>query len=110
MAIIHANSSGQGFDIDHNGAFASIIRSFGYGYSHSTPVVHMGGARIIHHTYAHGEHRVSWWRPGAIGSEQWSSTVSCASGRHTTGSGALSLVKHLMGKAKRYPELRGKRP
>lgn len=109
MAIQNPNSSGQGYDPTHadEDEYFPVITAFGYEYSHSTPVTHMGGERVIHHTYKRAGHNVStWWASrGPIGT-QWETSTSTSSGRHTTGNNKAGLVKHLRGKSQRYRELR----
>lgn len=99
MAIENPNSCGQGHDPLHSTTVLHpIIVSFGYIYSHSTPVVHPSG-RVIHHTYKFGEHNVSVMdTPTPI----WETSTSCASGRHWTGLGASELRAHLASKRRRY--------
>jgi hypothetical protein len=105
--IINPNSSGQGYCETHRDPASphGLIVSMGYRYSHSTPVIHAGWM-VIHHTYEIGEHRVSWWQHSRLNPYRWDTTTSTASGRKTSGTDFTALRKHLMGKRRRYPELR----
>ena len=112
MAIQNPNSSGQGFDPFARNNLAHVdILSFGYEYSHSVPVMHGDMGRLIHHCYKRGEHNVSVWDRGMgiFSTVNWTTSTSCASGRHTRGYDVLSLRKHLKNKSRRYPGLRVKR-
>lgn len=105
MAIQNANTSGQGFDPFHiNTPLHALIVSFGYTYSHSTPVRFAEGVHILH-CYKRGDHNVST-DESEDGGVHWSTSTSCASGRQWTGTGPTQLRKHLKGKRSRYPELR----
>ncbi len=103
----NANSSGQGFDTAHVcHALHATVTAFGYLYSHSTPVVHGNGDRIIHHTYRRNSHTVSVWNFGVHQHPRWSTGNGRATGYCTTGEGAASLTGHLKSKARHYRELR----
>lgn len=102
--IINANSSGQGWDVDHELCPGyRTVQSFGYEYSHSTPV-NYHGVIVIHHTFKRAEHNVCLKRVGAF--DCWETSVSCASSRRTTGHSVSALRDHLQRKSRRYPELR----
>ena len=109
MAIRNPNSSGQGFDPFHRNNLAhNDIIAFNYVYSHSVPVVHFGNKLLIHHCYKQSEHNVSVWEVGfgIFTQVNWTTSVSCASGRYTRGYDVIALRKHLKNKARRYSELR----
>jgi hypothetical protein len=57
---------------------------------------------LIHHTWAHGEHKVG----AHARDDHWQLKVSSASGHSTEGKGADELNTHLINKSKRYPELK----
>lgn len=108
--IKEPNSSGQGYSPEwstHPLAFK--VLSFGYRYSHSTPVGYMvHGVQLwsLHHTFKYGEHTVSLCKPNGADSLLWSTSTSCASGHKHTGIGAKALAEHLLRKSRRYyPQL-----
>ena len=103
MAIQKPNSSGQGYDPDHQQhPLHPVITTHGYEYSHSTPIYQRNGTTHVHHTYQQGEHKV-----GVEGhNTNWESKTSSASGHSQQGTGAAALDKHLQGKRRRYSELR----
>jgi hypothetical protein len=100
MSIQNPNSCGQGTDPFHiNHPLSVIVRSFGYVYSHSTPITALDGTRYISHTYKHGEHNVSLSERTP---DIWETSTSCASGRSWVGKGATELIAHLKSKKRRY--------
>lgn len=110
-AIEKPNSSGQGHDPDHvKNPYHDIITKHGYTYSHSTPVTHLGGEKVMHHTYKGGKfspnghyddhHNVS------VHGNTWETSRGSATGRSYFGRDAESLDKHLKSKRSRYAELR----
>jgi hypothetical protein len=119
MAIINPNSSGQGYDKDHDlSRLASIARKFGYEYSHSTPIVQnpcsfsqmkyiFGGKDLsgkIHnlHTwkYPGTDHSVSYY--STLNVDDWTTQCNCSSSVQFKGNGALMLERHLKSKHRRY--------
>ena len=106
-AIQNPNSSGQGKDPEFKThPWASTVMSAGYAYSHSTPVIHLGNNRIIHHTFQMPgtEHKVSLWTDFEPYTPKhfWETSVSSASGRRETGTDSGALWKHLSSKDARY--------
>lgn len=106
-SIQNPNSSGQGHDPEFKAhPWASTVLSAGYAYSHSTPVVHLGNNRIIHHTFQMPgtEHKVTLWTDFESYTPKhfWSTTTSSASGRQITGANSTELWKHLSNKDARY--------
>ena len=105
--ITSPNSCGQGkctAAIDHPFALAPL--SFGYVYSHSTPVHYPAGVVQMFHTFKHpqGEHSVSLItrRDDGMHGTLWDTSTSPASGRKHWGNGYIALSKHLKGKARRH--------
>ncbi len=102
MAIQNPNTCGQGFDPFHaNLPHHAIITSFGYQYSHSTPVHHVGAVKI-HHTYKHevdqeqnctviGNDDFSCWETGRSGS-----------GMRYTSNGLHTLRRYLKSHVRRW--------
>lgn len=110
-AINNPNTSGQGHDEDHkNHPLHGTLEKHGYSYSHSTPIkrdhyIAAGGEfkqapSYVAHSYFHGDadHCCS------VNSDsyKWHTKTSPASGRVTSGEGAITLDRHLKGKAKRF--------
>ena len=104
--IENPNSSGQGYCPEHQTNEAHpVILSYGYQYSHTTPVTLSGGAKVEHHSYYRGDHWVSYHQePG--GSLAWSTSCSLGSGRQHHWHGVVALSLHLKRKRGRYPVLR----
>lgn len=98
--IQNPNSCGQGTDPFYiNHPFTPLILSYGYSYSHSTPITALDGTRYVSHTFKNGEHNVSIDenKPNT-----WTTSTSCASGRHWIGMGFNELRAHLRSKSRRY--------
>jgi hypothetical protein len=101
-AIQSPNSSGQGFDKDHDlHPLHKAASKFGYSYSHTTPVHQRDGSVLHHHTWHKREHKI-----GAYAHDtKWTSKVSSASGHSFQGVGTVALDRHLKNKEKRYGKL-----
>lgn len=99
--IMNSNSSGQGYDPDHSDhPFHSTIVRHGYSYSHSTPIRHLDGSQIIHHTYKHVNNRdknVTVHKP-KDGGYRWATSTSGSGRRATSGWHSTALEKHLKGR------------
>ena len=98
------NSSGQGFDPDHEAnPYNTLLIENAFHYSHSTPVRRPSGEVIIHHTYkrpivgrpAWDERNISVWHVPGHG-WKWTSSIG-GSGRQVGGNARESLLKHLKG-------------
>ena len=112
MKILNPNSSGQGECPDRiKHPFDLIAMANGYTYSHSVYVTQMDGkTKHLWHCYKYykgekNEHNLSFFEfetTQTIHALAWKTSVSCASGRNTTGYGEESLTKHLLYKRQRY--------
>lgn len=119
MSIINPNSSGQGYDKDHDlSRLASIARKFGYEYSHSTPIVQnpcdfsqwkgnlegkdFSGKTQNLHTwkYPGTDHSVSYY--SSLDVDNWTTQCSSSSSVQIKGNGTLMLERHLKSKQRRY--------
>lgn len=105
--IVNSNSSGQGYDADHeNHEHHATILKHGYRYSHSTPVRHQDGVSdakgnslahtVNHHTYKHvlnSDKNVSVHKVG--NSYQWHTTTGGLGHPGVAGYGTTGLDSHL---------------
>jgi hypothetical protein len=94
------NSSGQGYDQDHEKHCChQVALKHGYSYSHTTPINQRDGEILHHHSWSDpAGHKIGSYE----NSDQWSSKVSSSSGHVWQGRTAKELDKHLANKAKRY--------
>lgn len=105
MAIQNPNSCGQGYDPFYiNHPLTALVLSYGYIYSHSTPVTAIDGTYYIHHTFKLAAHNVGLDenRPNT-----WETSTSTASGHRWQGMGFEELRSHLASKNRRYHLRRG---
>lgn len=102
--IINPNSSGQGTDDSHvTHPLHTTLVSFGFTYSHSTPITRSNGTKYVHHTYSRGERVVGVNHTGSL---RWEGQARCGSGRYRRDSGVQSLTKYLKNiRDKRSPVL-----
>lgn len=100
MAIQNPNSCGQGHDPFYiNHPFTALVLSYGYAYSHSTPITALDRSVHIHHTFRLGEHNVG------LDENQpntWETSCGSGSGHHWRGKGFEELKAHLRSKNRRY--------
>lgn len=91
--IINPNSSGQGTDDSHvTHPLHTTLVSFGFTYSHSTPITRADRTKYVCHTYKRGERVIGVNDTGSLG---WQGKTRCGSGRCSAGKGILSLTKYL---------------
>jgi hypothetical protein len=104
-AIKDANSCGQGFDADHtkNPHHETLIDA-GFSYSHSTPVTHLNGEKINHHTYKRADRSISVYQKD--GNWHWNGSARPGSGHHYAGKGEDKLNRyiHNMKKSESNPD------
>lgn len=92
---------GQGYDPDHvDHPLHYAAAGHGYRYSHSTPISQLSGDQAVYHTYKKGNHSVNFYHDGMA----WKTKAGSGRASHV-GVGATALSRHLLNKARTYPEL-----